>query len=79
MLRGMAQRVEAYDIAEELDMPVLIVAGAADQVVSLAEAEQMRRAFPAAELRVLGRSGHLPMLEEPEALSDLLRDFVTLA
>ena len=76
MLRGMAQRVEAYDIAEELDMPVLIVAGAADQVVSLAEAEQMRRTFPAAELRVLGRSGHLPMLEEPEALSDLLCSFV---
>jgi pimeloyl-ACP methyl ester carboxylesterase len=77
MLRGMAQRVDAYDIAEELNMPVLIAAGAADQVVSLAEAEKMRRAFPAAQVRALGRSGHLPMLEEPEALSDLLCDFVT--
>ncbi|HKU66455.1 MAG TPA: alpha/beta hydrolase [Candidatus Baltobacteraceae bacterium] len=76
MLRGMAQRVEAYDIAEELGMPVLIVAGAADQGVSLTEAEGMRRAFPHAELRVLGRSGHLPMLEEPEALGEALATFL---
>lgn len=75
MLRGMAQRVDASDIAEELDMPVLIVAGAADQVVSLPEAENVRAAFPRAELRVLGRSGHLPMLEEPAALGDLLVRF----
>jgi len=77
MLRGMAQRVEAYDIAEDLKMPVLVVAGAADQIVSLNEAEKMRRAFPSARLRVLGRSGHVPMLEEPEALADLLRDFAS--
>ncbi|HEY9180982.1 MAG TPA: alpha/beta hydrolase [Candidatus Baltobacteraceae bacterium] len=75
MLRGMAQRVDAYDIAEELEMPVLIVAGAADQIVGLPEAEGMSRAFPRAELRVLGRSGHLPMLEEPQALADLLVRF----
>ena len=75
MLRGMAQRVDASDIAEELDMPVLIVAGAADQVVGLPEAESVRASFPRASLRVLGRSGHLPMLEEPEALGDLLVRF----
>lgn len=75
MLRGMAQRVDSYDIAQELRMPVLIAAGAADQVVGLAEAEQMRRAFPRADLQVLGRSGHLPILEEPEALGDLLLTF----
>lgn len=79
MLRGMAQRVDAYDIAQELEMPVLVVAGGADQVVGLGEAEEVRRAFPHATLRVLGRSGHLPMLEEPEALSDLLVDFMAAA
>ncbi len=75
MLRGMAQRVDAYDIARELSMPVLIVAGASDQVVGLPEADQMRSAFPSAELHVFGRSGHVPMLEEPEALGDLLLTF----
>jgi pimeloyl-ACP methyl ester carboxylesterase len=76
MLRGMAQRVDANDIAEELRMPVLVVAGAADQVVSLSEAERMRRAFPKAELRVMGRSGHLPMLEEPGELGEALVRFL---
>jgi len=76
MLRGMAQRVDSYDIAEELAMPVLIVAGAADQGVTLTEAEDVRRAFPHAELRVMHRSGHVPMLEEPEALSEALLEFV---
>jgi 3-oxoadipate enol-lactonase len=76
MLRGMAQRVEAYDIAEDLQVPVLIVAGASDQIVGLPEAGQVRQAFPRAELRVLGRSGHLPMLEEPGALTGLLVDFL---
>ncbi len=76
MLRGMAQRVDSYDIAEELEMPVLILAGGADQIVPAAEAEQMRRAFPSASLKVLERSGHLPMLEEPDKLTGLLLDFV---
>ena len=77
MLRGMAQRVDSYDIAEDLYMPILIVAGAADQTIPLAEAEEMRRAFPKAELKTLGRSGHMPMFEEPEALTDLLSAFVS--
>ena len=75
MLRGMAQRVESYDIAEDLEMPVLIVSGAADRLVSAAEAEEMRRAFPHAALELLSGAGHLPMLEEPEALTRVLLEF----
>jgi 3-oxoadipate enol-lactonase len=76
MLRGMAQRSESYDIAGDLQMPVLIVAGAADKVVPLSEAQTMRAAFPAARLAVMERSGHLPMLEEPAALTGALTEFV---
>jgi 3-oxoadipate enol-lactonase len=76
MLRGMAQRVESYDIAADLEMPVLIVAGAGDKVVPQAEAEMIRAAFPAAQLTVMAKSGHLPMLEEPEGLAAELAAFV---
>ena len=75
-LRGMAQRVDARDIAEDLDLPVLIVAGGRDQVVSGGEAEEVRAAFPAADLRILGASGHVPMLEEPDALTAVLEAFL---
>jgi pimeloyl-ACP methyl ester carboxylesterase len=71
----MAQRVDSNDIAEDLEMPVLIVAGAADQVNDVAEAEAMRRTFPHATLEILAGSGHLPMMEQPDALADLLLRF----
>jgi pimeloyl-ACP methyl ester carboxylesterase len=77
MLRGIAQRVESYDIAADLAMPVLIVAGAGDKVVSQDEAQTMRAAFPAARLTLMKKSGHLPMLEEPEALTAELAAFVS--
>lgn len=75
MLRGMAQRVDSWDIAEDLEMPVLIAAGEDDRIVPLTEAEEMRAAFPRAGLRVIARSGHLPMLESAQALSEVLGGF----
>ncbi|MFN2448797.1 MAG: alpha/beta fold hydrolase [Candidatus Baltobacteraceae bacterium] len=76
-LRGMAQRLDARDIAQDFDFPVLVVAGARDRLITLGEAEEVRTAFPAADLRVLGSSGHLPMLEEPQALSEVLETFLS--
>ncbi len=76
MLRGMAQRVDSDDIAADLVMPVLIVAGAGDKVVPVSEAQTVRAAFPAARLALMKNSGHLPMLEEPEALAAELAAFV---
>ena len=76
MLRGMAQRADSYDITEDLAMPVLIAAGAADRNIPLEEAQEMQRAFPNATLKTLDHSGHLPMLEEPEELTALLTSFV---
>lgn len=75
MVRGIAERVDSFDIAQELAMPVLIVSGGADQVISRSEAEQIRDAFPNAALRVVGEAGHLPMLEQPQELGELLCEF----
>ena len=75
--RGSFRALLLYDIAEELRMPVLIVAGAGDKIGSLDEASEMCRAFPAAQLRVMQSSGHLPMLEEPAALTAELAAFVS--
>ncbi|MBV9332409.1 MAG: alpha/beta fold hydrolase, partial [Candidatus Eremiobacteraeota bacterium] len=45
-LRGLAVRVSAEDIAEDLDIPVLVVAGGEDRVVSLDEAQSVAGRFP---------------------------------
>lgn len=76
MLRGMAQRLDSYDIAADLTMPVLIVSGRHDQIVPAAETDEMCNAFPAARIQVMAQSGHVPMLEEPQALSEILGGFL---
>ncbi|HTU70806.1 MAG TPA: alpha/beta hydrolase [Candidatus Baltobacteraceae bacterium] len=72
MLRGMALRDGAEDIAGDLLMPVLVVAGAQDTIVPAPEAEAAARAFPDGRLVVLPGTGHVPMLESPEALTACL-------
>ncbi|MBV9270346.1 MAG: alpha/beta fold hydrolase [Candidatus Eremiobacteraeota bacterium] len=76
MLRGMAQRVPASDIAGELTMPVLVVGGGADQSIPAAEYAETAAAFPRGRLQMMNASGHVPMLEEPDVLSAALVDFL---
>lgn len=72
LLRGMAMRAPAGDIAPDLDVPVLVVAGERDAVIPLDEARATAQAFPRGRLVVCERSGHLPMLEEPEKVGAAL-------
>jgi 3-oxoadipate enol-lactonase len=76
MLRGMALRENSEDIAPDLEMPVLIVAGRYDSMTE-ADVAAMVRAFPSAKLVWAERSAHLPMLEEPEMLAEALESFVS--
>ncbi|HMF28713.1 MAG TPA: alpha/beta hydrolase [Candidatus Cybelea sp.] len=76
-LRGLAVRVSSEDIAEDLEIPVLVVAGGADRVVSVDEARSMAAKFPRGELVVCARSGHLPMLEEPECVAGAIGAWLT--
>ncbi|MBV8582521.1 MAG: alpha/beta fold hydrolase [Candidatus Eremiobacteraeota bacterium] len=76
MLRGMAMRVAADDIAGDLDAPVLILAGAQDSVISMEEARTTAGAFPKGRLVVCQASGHLPMLEEPQKVTEALQEWL---
>lgn len=72
LLRGMALRAPSDDIAEDLDVPVLAIAGAADAVLSLDEARADAQRFARGELVVCESSGHLAMMEEPERVTEAL-------
>ncbi|HEV3090862.1 MAG TPA: alpha/beta hydrolase [Candidatus Cybelea sp.] len=78
-LRGMALRAPSDDIAEDLEVPVLVVAGACDGVLPLEEAAGDARRFPRAEFVVCERSGHLAVMEEPQRVSDALRSWLARA
>jgi pimeloyl-ACP methyl ester carboxylesterase len=70
-LRGLALRPPSDDIAEDLAVPMVLLAGRRDAGLTLEEARSDAQRFAHGHLVVCERSGHLPMLEEP--------DFVTAA
>ena len=79
MLRGMAVRDPGTDIAPDVRVPVLVVAGAFDRALPLDAARETARAFPHSTFVVMERSGHVPMLDEPERLAAVLADWMSSA
>jgi pimeloyl-ACP methyl ester carboxylesterase len=77
MLRGMAVRDGAGDIAPDLTMPVLVTCGGADELAPVETARGDAAKFPSASVAVMEGSGHLPMLEEPEAFGERLEAFLS--
>jgi pimeloyl-ACP methyl ester carboxylesterase len=54
----------------------LVVAGDQDEITPAAEAEAMQRAIPRSTLSVIAGAGHLSNLDQPEAFSRALGDFL---
>jgi pimeloyl-ACP methyl ester carboxylesterase len=79
MLRGMAERVSSDDIAADLDIPVLVVAGSLDALIPSEQSRYAAAAFPNGRLEVLDGSGHMPMLEQPGRVTAALRELLALA
>lgn len=80
--RGLARAMLGVDLTDGLryiDVPTLVLAGAADRVFPLAEAEAIVAAVPDARLRVFPDAGHTLMLEDPEAVGDEIARFSVAA
>ena len=75
-LMAMKDRVDSRPMLADIDVPVLIIHGAQDQIVPLAEAQAMHEAIPNSRLVVLDKSGHLPNLEQPDEFNDAVFDFL---
>lgn len=58
-------------------VPLLLLPGAHDTVVSIAQAQDAASIAPGATLRILDSCGHLPPAEDPVTLAALLADFFT--
>ena len=55
--------------------PSLLIWGTRDGAVDLRSAEQLRRALPASELKLIEGAGHLPFEETPDEFNRLVLDF----
>jgi pimeloyl-ACP methyl ester carboxylesterase len=58
-------------------VPTLIAVGEDDRLTPPPLAEAMQAAIPGARLHRFAQCGHLPPLEQPEATSALLRDWLS--
>jgi pimeloyl-ACP methyl ester carboxylesterase len=65
----------AYDVRVELgavDVPALVIRGAADRLSTARSTEQLRRALAQPQIETIDGVGHLPMLESRETFNQLL-------
>ncbi|GAA1001615.1 alpha/beta fold hydrolase [Subtercola frigoramans] len=60
----------------ELGLPALVIWGESDRIVTPAYGSAFAAAIPDARLTVLENAGHLPHIEQPEATSAVIAEFL---
>jgi pimeloyl-ACP methyl ester carboxylesterase len=76
-LAGLAARADSGPALKEIRVPTLVICGDEDTITPLAEAETLQRGIAGSRLVVIPRAGHLANLEQPEAVNQALREFLT--
>lgn len=76
LLRGMAQRPDNNDMLRSSAVPQLFIFGRGDEHIPVAVAEEVAARHPQAQIVWLEHSGHMGMMEEPEATAKAIMDFV---
>jgi pimeloyl-ACP methyl ester carboxylesterase len=69
----------AFDVTsqlEKINVPTLIICGAEDRMTPLKFSESLRDGIANSQLHVLDNAGHMAMLEQPDAVANLLKLFV---
>ena len=72
ILRGAAQRVDASDLIEDIDVPFLFAIGDRDAIMGMSEAENLVPKIRGAQLAVFRGCGHMPMFEAGDQLAGAL-------
>ena len=57
-------------------MPTLVICGGNDWITPLSKSEQIAVGIPGSRLEVFDKSGHMPMIEEPEKFIAVLRSLL---
>jgi pimeloyl-ACP methyl ester carboxylesterase len=61
---------------EKINVPTLILCGAEDKMMPLKFSESLRDGIANSQLHVLDHAGHMLMLEQPDAVMGLLKQFI---
>lgn len=74
-LAAMAERPDSTDLLPMFKFPVVVVHGDADALIPVERAREMKAAVPSAHYVELTGVGHMPMMENPQAVADALKFF----
>ena len=77
-LRAMQRRRDQQATLRRCAVPTLVLCGAEDRIYPVKRQEFVAELVPGARLRVLPGAGHMPMLEQADATTDALRDWLGL-
>lgn len=75
-LKGMAARPDSTPLLPEMDIPFLALTGAKDVIIPPERAERMGEVAQTPTVIVVDDAGHMPMLEQPYATTEALRQFL---
>lgn len=76
-LRAMQRRPDQQKTLRKINVPTLILTGAADTIVPRRRAEFMAGMMPQGCLEVIAEAGHQPQLEQPDAVTEALQTFLS--
>lgn len=74
--RAMAQRQDHTRFLPEIIPPILIIAGAEDQLIPAKEAVVLHRESPGSRLEIIEGAGHLSNIEQAEQFNRILKEFL---
>lgn len=70
---------DRFDFMKEvgrIDLPTLVVCGEEDEMTPVKYSEYLHHQIKSSKLEVLGRAGHMVMMESPETFNQKVGDFV---
>lgn len=76
--RALQRRPDQQATLRRCRLPTLVLCGAEDTLCPVKRHEFMAELMPQAQLVVIDRAGHLPPLEQPDATTQALRDWMAL-
>ncbi|MBD3407827.1 MAG: alpha/beta fold hydrolase [Candidatus Lokiarchaeota archaeon] len=72
---------DVFDVTDrlpEIGVPILVVCGDEDNIMPVDEVQEYEILFPNAEIAIVRKSDHNPMVEQPNQFNDILADFLEL-
>jgi 3-oxoadipate enol-lactonase len=73
-IRGMRDRVDRTEALATITVPTLVIGGEEDRLIPEADTRALGASIPGARVAIVPGAGHLPPIEQPEAVNRALAD-----